>query len=76
LAEAGAAVASSAPDAVTGAHAVITTLPTAAAVNSVIFGDGVAGASPEDCVRAQMGTLGVTETLGIRDQLAARRPGL
>jgi 3-hydroxyisobutyrate dehydrogenase-like beta-hydroxyacid dehydrogenase len=47
LAEAGAAVASSAPEAVTGAHVVITMLPTAAVVNSVIFGDGLADAFPE-----------------------------
>ena len=52
LAEAGAAVASSAPDAVTAAHVVITLLPAAAAANSVIFGDGVAGAAPEGCVWA------------------------
>ena len=74
LAAAGAAVASSAPEAMTGAHVVITILPTAAVVNSMIFGDGVADAFPEGCVWAQMGTIGVTETLGIRDQLAARRP--
>jgi 3-hydroxyisobutyrate dehydrogenase len=76
LAEAGAAVAHSAVEAVTGAHVVITMLPTAGVVSSVIFGEGVADAFPEGCVWAQMGTIGVTETLSIRDQLAARRSGV
>jgi len=76
LAEAGAAVAPSAAEAVTGAHVVITTLPTAAVVDSVIFGAGVADAFPEGCVWAQMGTIGITETVAIRDQMAARRPGV
>jgi 3-hydroxyisobutyrate dehydrogenase-like beta-hydroxyacid dehydrogenase len=43
LAEAGAAVASPPPDAVTGAHVAITLLPAAAVANPVIFGDGVRG---------------------------------
>jgi 3-hydroxyisobutyrate dehydrogenase len=76
LAEAGAAVASTAAEAVTSAQVVITMLPTAAVVNSVIFGEGVADAFPEGCVWAQMGTIGVQETLAIGDQLAARRPGV
>jgi 3-hydroxyisobutyrate dehydrogenase len=76
LAEAGAAVAPSAVEAVTGAHVVITMLPTAGVVDSVIFGAGVADAFPEGCVWAQMGTIGITQTLAIRDQMAARRPGV
>ena len=76
LAEAGAIVAPSAPQAAAGAQVVITMLPTAAVVNSVIFGQGVADAFPDGCVWAQMGTIGVTETLSVRDQLAARRPGV
>ena len=63
LAEAGAAVASSPPDAVTGAHVAVTLLPAAAVANSVLFGDGVAGASPEGCARAQTGTTGVRQTM-------------
>jgi 3-hydroxyisobutyrate dehydrogenase len=76
LAEAGAAVAHSVAEAVTGAGVVITMLPTAGVVDSVIFGEGVADAFPEGCVWAQMGTIGITETLAIRDQMAARRPGV
>jgi 3-hydroxyisobutyrate dehydrogenase len=76
LAAAGAVVAPSAAAAVAGAQAVITMLPTAAVVNSVMFSGGVADALPEGCVWAQMGTIGVAETLGIRAQLAARRPGV
>jgi 3-hydroxyisobutyrate dehydrogenase len=76
LAEAGAAVAPSAAEAVTGAQVVITTLPTAAVVDSVVFGEGVADAFPEGCVWAQMGTIGIAETAAIRDQMAARRPGV
>jgi len=74
LAEAGATVAPTAAEAVIDAQVVITMLPTAAVVNSVIFGEDVADALPKGCVWAQMGTIGVPETLGIRDQLAARRP--
>jgi 3-hydroxyisobutyrate dehydrogenase len=76
LAEAGAAVASSAAEAVTGAQVVITMLPTAGVIHSVIFGGGVADALPDGCVWAQMGTIGVAETLSVRDQLAARTPGV
>jgi 3-hydroxyisobutyrate dehydrogenase len=76
LAEAGAAVAPSAAEAVTGAQVVITMLPTAAVVDSVVFGEGVADAFPEGCVWAQMGTIGIAETAAIRDQMAARRPGV
>jgi len=74
LADAGAVVAASARDAVHSAGVVITMLPTAEVVDSVIFDGGVAGAFADGCVWAQMGTIGVPATLRTRDRLAARRP--
>ena len=74
LAEAGAVAAASAQDAVRDAGVVITMLPTAAAVESVIFDGGAAGAFAPGCVWAQMGTIGVEATLDFRDRLAAQRP--
>ncbi len=74
LADAGAVVAASARDAVQSAGVVITMLPTAEVVDSVIFDGGVAGAFADGCVWAQMGTIGVPATLRTRDRLAARRP--
>jgi 3-hydroxyisobutyrate dehydrogenase len=76
LAAAGAAVAVSARAAVQEADVVITMLPTPDAVESVMFGDGVAGAFADGSVWAQMGTIGVESTLRIRDRLAAQRPGV
>jgi 3-hydroxyisobutyrate dehydrogenase len=76
LGDAGAAVAASAQAAVRDADVVITMLPTADAVESVIFDGGVAGAFADGCVWAQMGTIGVEATLRIRDRLAAQRPGV
>ena len=76
LADAGAVVAASAEDAVRDADVVITMLPTADAVESVIFDGGVAGAFADGCVWAQMGTIGVEATLRVRDRLAAQRPGV
>jgi 3-hydroxyisobutyrate dehydrogenase len=76
LGDAGAVVAASAREAVEGADVVITMLPTADAVESVIFGEGVAGAFADGCVWAQMGTIGVGPTLRIRDRLAGQRPGV
>jgi 3-hydroxyisobutyrate dehydrogenase len=73
LGAAGAVVAASAKEAVRDADVVITMLPTADAVESVIFGDGVADAFAAGCVWAQMGTIGVEATLGIRDRLAVKR---
>jgi 3-hydroxyisobutyrate dehydrogenase len=73
LGAAGAVVAASAKEAVRDADVVITMLPTADAVESVIFGDGVADAFAAGCVWAQMGTIGVEATLAIRDRLAAKR---
>ena len=76
LADAGAVVAASAREAVRDAGVVITMLPTADAVESVIFDGGVADALADGSVWAQMGTIGVEATLRIRDRLAARRPGV
>jgi 3-hydroxyisobutyrate dehydrogenase len=76
LAGAGAVAAASAQDAVRDAAVVITMLPTAAAVESVIFDGGVATAFADGSVWAQMGTIGVEATLGFRDRLAAARPGV
>jgi 3-hydroxyisobutyrate dehydrogenase len=74
LAEAGAAVAESAPAAVRDARVVITMLPTADVVSSVVFDGGAADVFPGGCVWAQMATIGVEATLRVRDELGARRP--
>jgi len=76
LAGAGAVVAASARDAVKGAGVVITMLPTADVVESVMFDGGVVDAVADGCVWAQMGTIGVEATLRMRDRLAANRPGV
>ena len=70
LAEAGAAAAASAQQAVRDARMVITMLPTADVVSSVIFDGGVAGAFAPGCVWAQMGTIGVEATVAIGARLA------
>ena len=74
LADAGARVAASAPDAVRDAGIVITMLPTAEVVESVIFDGGTADAFADGCVWAQMGTIGVEATLRIGERLALKRP--
>ncbi len=74
LAEAGALAAASAPEAVRDASVVITMLPAADVVNSVVFDDGVADAFARGCVWAQMGTIGVGGTMALRDRLGAHRP--
>ena len=76
LADAGAVVSASAREAVRDAGVVITMLPTADAVESVIFEGGVAETFADGCVWVQMGTIGVDATLRIRDRLAAQRPGV
>ena len=68
--------AATAPLAAAGAVVVITILPTADVVNSVIFDGGVADAFADGCVWAQMGTIGIESTLRIRDRLAAQRPSV
>ena len=76
LTDAGVVVSPSAREAVQDADVVITMLPTADVVESVIFDGGVAAAFTDGCVWAQMGTIGVEATLRIRDRLAAQRPGV
>ena len=76
LADAGAVVSASAREAVRDAGVVITMLPTADVVESVIFDGGVVEAFADGCVWAQMGTIGVEATLRIRDRLAAQWPGV
>ncbi len=76
LAEAGAEVAASPGEAVRDARVVITMLPTADVVSSVIFGEGVAEAFAEGTVWAQMGTIGVPATTEIAGRLSTLRPGV
>ena len=68
LAREGARAAGSPAEAVRDADVVITMLPTAAVVESVMFGDRVAEAFAPGAVWAQMGTIGVEAT----EQTAAR----
>jgi 3-hydroxyisobutyrate dehydrogenase len=74
LSEAGAVAAASPEEAVRDARLVITMLPTAAVVESVIFGDGVAEAFTRGAVWAQMGTIGVAATAGVAGRLGQLRP--
>src|ERR1700728_4606074 len=74
LADAGARAAASARDAAGEAQVVITMLPTADVVTSVMLGGGVAGALADGAVWAQMGTIGVTATAEIAGQLRHPRP--
>jgi 3-hydroxyisobutyrate dehydrogenase len=74
LARAGARVAASPAEAVQEAHVVITMLPTADVVNSVIFDNGVAEALAEGAAWAQMGTIGLAETTDISSRLGQLRP--
>ncbi len=75
LAAAGALVASSAAEAVTGAQVVITMLPDAAAVSAVMF-DGAVDAFSDGAVWAQMGTIGISGTQDVASRLTRRRPGV
>jgi 3-hydroxyisobutyrate dehydrogenase len=74
LSDVGALVAKSPAEALRDAAVVITMLPTAAVVNSVIFADGVAQAFAEGAVWAQMGTIGVTATTEAAARLGQLRP--
>ena len=74
LSDAGALVAASPAEAVRDAHVVITMLPTAGVVDSVIFAGGVAGALAQGAVWAQMGTIGLAATTGIGSRLGQLRP--
>ena len=74
LSDAGALVAASPAEAVHDAQVLITMLPTADVVTSVIFDSGVAGALPGGAAWAQMGTIGLAETAGISGRLGQLRP--
>jgi 3-hydroxyisobutyrate dehydrogenase len=74
LTEAGALAAPSARDAAGDARVVITMLPTAEVVDSVIFASGVAEAFTQGAVWVQMGTIGVEATTETVDRLARLRP--
>ena len=74
LAEAGARVAASAAEAVPDADVVITMLPTADAVSSVIFDGAVAQNLAQGAVWAQMGTIGLAATAEIGSRLGSLRP--
>jgi 3-hydroxyisobutyrate dehydrogenase len=74
LSEAGALVAASPSDAARGAAVVITMLPTAEAVSGVVFDAGVAEALERGAAWAQMGRIGVQETLEIARRIGELRP--
>jgi 3-hydroxyisobutyrate dehydrogenase len=74
LASAGALVAASPRDAVRDARVVITMLPTADTVTSVIFDGGVAEAFAHGAAWAQMGTIGVSATTEAAARLGRLRP--
>ncbi len=76
LSDAGALVTASPAEAVHDAHVVITMLPTADVVNSVIFDNGVAEALADGAAWAQMGTIGATATTGIAGRLGQLRPAV
>jgi 3-hydroxyisobutyrate dehydrogenase len=76
LSDAGARVAASAQDAVRDARVVITMLPTAQIVNSVIFDGGVVPAFADGAAWAQMGTIGVAATAEMAERLGRLRPDL
>jgi 3-hydroxyisobutyrate dehydrogenase len=73
LAAAGAVAAASVPDAIRDAGVVITMLPDADVVESVLFADGLPPFAP-GAVWAQMGTIGVTATTGLASRLGRARP--
>ncbi len=73
LADAGALVAASPRDAVAGARVVITMLPTAQAVDEVMFA-GVLEAFAPGAVWAQMGTIGLAATAEFAGRLGQQRP--
>jgi 3-hydroxyisobutyrate dehydrogenase len=74
VADAGVHQASSPEEAVRDARVVITMLPTADAVRSVLFADGVVQAFAPGAVWAQMATVGVAETKQLADRLGRLRP--
>jgi 3-hydroxyisobutyrate dehydrogenase len=73
LAGAGAAVAASAPNAIRDAQVVITMLPDADIVESVMFAGGPPPFAP-GAAWAQMGTIGVSATAGLAARVGRIRP--
>ena len=73
LAAACAVAAASVPDAIRDAGVVITMLPDADVVESVLFADGQPPFA-RGAVWAQMGTIGVTATTGLASRLGRARP--
>ncbi|HWG65742.1 MAG TPA: NAD(P)-dependent oxidoreductase, partial [Streptosporangiaceae bacterium] len=74
LSQAGALVAASPAEAVRDAQVVITMLPTADVVNSVMFASGVVEALADGATWAQMGTIGLTATTEAAGRLGQMRP--
>ncbi len=74
LSDVGVRVAASPGEAVRDARVVITMLPTGAIVDSVMFGGGVAQMIAAGAAWAQMGTIGVTDTVQIASRLGQLRP--
>ena len=74
LSEAGALTAGMPDEAVQDAQVVITMLPTADVVTSVIFESGVSSALAPGSVWAQMGTIGLAETTQIGNRVGQLRP--
>src|SRR5258706_950939 len=74
LADAGALVAASPADAVRDARVVITMLPTAEVVESVVVAGGVAAAFAHGTVWAQMGTIGVAAATRLASPLGELPP--
>jgi 3-hydroxyisobutyrate dehydrogenase len=76
LAEAGVRTASSAPDSVRDVNVVITMLPTADIVSSVMLDGGVLQAVAQGAVWAQMGTIGFVATDNVALQVHKIRPDI
>jgi 3-hydroxyisobutyrate dehydrogenase len=74
LARAGATTAATAGEAVREAAVVITMLPTAQVLDSVIFDGGVTEQFARGAVWVQMGTIGVTPSIDMAARLAEVRP--
>ena len=70
----GARVASFPGEAVRDAEVVITMLPTAAVVSSVVLNGGVLDAFARHSVWVQMGTMGVAATVDLSTRVHERRP--
>jgi 3-hydroxyisobutyrate dehydrogenase len=76
LEEFGATAARSAPDGVEDADVVITMLPTADVVDSVVFGEGVLPEFKPGSVWAQMGTVGFEATGEFDERIRVQRPDM